>query len=455
MSLLPRALQKIFGSTGGSGEFGQIGSKAAGSPATTKDLELMQDLTEYLQGLNAIVSDQGTSVLPYLEDINSLFFLTTSQLAYLMQSGIPEWNAETEYYQNVSYVVESGVIYKDIYGTPPNLNFQPSTNQDKWEEIISLKAVEFETSKDLVCDFISSNQARSSFSRMSLLDSNYVPKYLNNKSLTWTMPGDLESGQSEEASATYVCWVDSDENLRLVADIESVTDGTTAGFLDDSANTFATRLVKLGDIIYNNRTKLKTTVKTTATIDGNPLEVVDDIFISGDDYKIIKMSPEGLGENRERLFSVYNNSAYDFDDSHYTQIQDPKFYIGASSGADFDIGFTSPATGKTLIHAYGIITQTLDWTGKGNWFMKWGFVVTHAGNATWSWTFSGIKTNATAGYRQSAGYGGCQNLTATGSVVYAVTPGSNNFSCITGAAATNTFVSEGTIDLGAKPTFHH
>lgn len=134
MSLLTRAAQKIFGSTGGTSEFGQIGSKSAGSPATTKNLETMQALSQYDLGLNAIVSDQGTSVLPYLEDINSLFFLTTSQLAYLMQSGIPEWDDATEYYENISLVLRGGVLWVDTFGTPgtPNLNYDPPTNLDKW-----------------------------------------------------------------------------------------------------------------------------------------------------------------------------------------------------------------------------------------------------------------------------------------------------------------------------------
>jgi len=137
MGLLTRAVQKIFGSTGGTGEFGQIGSKAAGAPTTTKNLETMQGLSEYLLGMNAIVSDQGTSVLPYLEDINSLFFLTTSQLAYLMQSGVPEWDDATEYYLGVSVVLHDGILWKDIYGTggTPNLNFSPTTNLDKWQPI--------------------------------------------------------------------------------------------------------------------------------------------------------------------------------------------------------------------------------------------------------------------------------------------------------------------------------
>jgi len=146
MALLTRALQKIFGSTGGTGEFGQIGSKAAGAPATTKNLETMQALSEYDLGLNAIVSDQGTSVLPYLEDINSLFFLTTSQLAYLFQSGTPEWDDATEYYQGVSLVLHDGDIWIDTYGTvgTPNLNFNPTTNTDKWTSLTGVVAERIE-----------------------------------------------------------------------------------------------------------------------------------------------------------------------------------------------------------------------------------------------------------------------------------------------------------------------
>lgn len=134
MGLKIRIFQKIFGSFGPTAEFGKIGSKAAASPIKTKDLALMQTLAQYEQGLAAIISDQGTSQLPYLEDLNSLFLLITSQLAYIMQSGIPEWDAETEYYKDVSMVLFNKEILIDAYGTPgtPNLNFNPSTNPTKW-----------------------------------------------------------------------------------------------------------------------------------------------------------------------------------------------------------------------------------------------------------------------------------------------------------------------------------
>ena len=139
MSILSRAKQIIFGDSGGTGEFGQIGSKAAGAPATTKNLATMQSLTEYLQGLNAIVSDQGTSVLPYLEDMNSLFFLTTSQLAYIFQSGVPEWETNTDYYKALSVVLEEASLWIDKIGVDPSPNQgnNPLTNLDKWDFIAS------------------------------------------------------------------------------------------------------------------------------------------------------------------------------------------------------------------------------------------------------------------------------------------------------------------------------
>lgn len=145
MSLKTRIFQKIFGTTGPTSVFGQIGSKAAATPVKTKDLALMQTLTEYDQGLAAIISDQGTSQLPFLEDLNSLFFLITSQLAYIYQSGIPEWDAETEYYQGVSMILFEGEILIDSFGTPgtPNLNFNPGTNPTKWNQplILTLPAI--------------------------------------------------------------------------------------------------------------------------------------------------------------------------------------------------------------------------------------------------------------------------------------------------------------------------
>jgi len=144
MSILTRAIQKVFGETGGAGEFGQIGSKAAGSASTSKDIATIQSLTEYLQGYFSITSDQGTSRLPYSEDLNSLFYLTTRQLAYLFQSGIPEWDTDTDYYADVSIVQEGGDVYISLTGADPtpNQGNQPSlTIGTNWEYLFGKSGV--------------------------------------------------------------------------------------------------------------------------------------------------------------------------------------------------------------------------------------------------------------------------------------------------------------------------
>lgn len=137
MAKITRVLQKIFGATASSGEFGIIGSKSSGSPTTTKDLAAMQTDPKYLEGLIGITSDQGTSRLPYTEDMNSLFYLATSMIKYLYQSGVPEWLSTENYYADVSIVLDDGFLWKAITGNDsvPNTGNKPADNRDKWAPV--------------------------------------------------------------------------------------------------------------------------------------------------------------------------------------------------------------------------------------------------------------------------------------------------------------------------------
>lgn len=96
MSKISRQLLKLFGLNGSSDNFGQFGSKVAGSPLTTKDVPTIQALDAWLNGLqNAVVS---ANKAPYLQDMNALFYVAFYQAAYGLQEGIPEWDANTTYY---------------------------------------------------------------------------------------------------------------------------------------------------------------------------------------------------------------------------------------------------------------------------------------------------------------------------------------------------------------------
>jgi hypothetical protein len=90
-----RKNQILFGQTGGSSNFGQFGSAAALAPLTTKDLDVIQALDAWLKGFqDAVAANQA----PYLQDMNGLLYVYGWQIFYMLQEGIPEWNADTTYY---------------------------------------------------------------------------------------------------------------------------------------------------------------------------------------------------------------------------------------------------------------------------------------------------------------------------------------------------------------------
>ena len=119
MALLPRVLQEIFGSTGATSEFGEIGSQAAGSATTTKDLATIQSLSQFLEGLYSITNSAGEP--PRIQDLNSLYLLITSQLKYLFQEGIAEYSSAEDYYTG-SICQVAGVLYTSKTGTDGSPN---------------------------------------------------------------------------------------------------------------------------------------------------------------------------------------------------------------------------------------------------------------------------------------------------------------------------------------------
>ncbi len=119
MAKIPRVFQKVFGSNApgsGDGTIGIFGSFAAGNPLASTDLTVIQSLQAWFDGwLHAIIGQNG----PPIEDMNALFYVITTQLSYIFQAGISEWNSLTTYYIG-SLVNASGVIYTSL--TDGNIN---------------------------------------------------------------------------------------------------------------------------------------------------------------------------------------------------------------------------------------------------------------------------------------------------------------------------------------------
>ncbi len=115
---------KVWGSKAPTEQIGKIGSKAAGNPQTTTDLEEIQSLEQYEQGLFFTCADKGKVRVPFLQDENAFRYLTTSCVSEL-QHGLAEWNPQIEYLPNDTIQYE-GVLYTAIDAAEgANLNRKP------------------------------------------------------------------------------------------------------------------------------------------------------------------------------------------------------------------------------------------------------------------------------------------------------------------------------------------
>lgn len=126
MAKILRKIAKIFGSTAGVGQIAKFGSLAASSPAFTTDPAVIQSLSEYLSGwFSAVIG--GNS--PAIEDMNALCYLFAYQIAYIMQTGVPEWNTDTIYF--IGSVVNDGTGKLYISNTDNNTG-NPVSDTVNW-----------------------------------------------------------------------------------------------------------------------------------------------------------------------------------------------------------------------------------------------------------------------------------------------------------------------------------
>lgn len=134
MAKIARKTQKIF--AGSAINNGQFGSAQVGTKLTSTDIAVLQALGAYSTGwLDAII---GASKFPTLEEFQALSYIETSQIAYLLQEGIPEYDAGTNYFQH-SIVKQAGTY--QLYGSLTDNNLGNAlTDATKWVALIDLSA---------------------------------------------------------------------------------------------------------------------------------------------------------------------------------------------------------------------------------------------------------------------------------------------------------------------------
>lgn len=110
MAKIVRKTQKIF--AGSASNNGQFGSAQANTKILSNDPDTIQALGAWLNGWSdAVISGQK---LPALEEMQGIQYVSTRQIAYILQEGMAEYDAGTTYYQN-SIVKKPGTY--ELYGS--------------------------------------------------------------------------------------------------------------------------------------------------------------------------------------------------------------------------------------------------------------------------------------------------------------------------------------------------
>lgn len=126
---LDRKYQKIFGgSLTPTGNISVYGTKKEGNVSYSDNLDLIQSNNWLLGMIGGTSADKA----PYLQDLNGIFYTITKQLAYIFQAGISEWESQTEYVANKSFVSYGGKIY---VAKQNSTNKQPDTELNYWEVV--------------------------------------------------------------------------------------------------------------------------------------------------------------------------------------------------------------------------------------------------------------------------------------------------------------------------------
>ena len=135
MSKYIRKNIKVFGSN--SSNTGKFGSAAAGSGVLTTDIETMQSLSAWDNGM-ASATLGGNKLLPQ-EEMESALRVTTYGLANIYQDGAPVYDALTTYY--TSSVVRKDGTY-ELYGSNTDSNIgNPLSDTVNWKYLGKLSDI--------------------------------------------------------------------------------------------------------------------------------------------------------------------------------------------------------------------------------------------------------------------------------------------------------------------------
>lgn len=288
MAKITRFTQKIFGRTAGISQIGVFGSLAAGSPTYTSDPATAQSLTNFDDGWFAAVVGENS---PAIQDRNSLDFVETSQLAYILQAGIPEWDAGTTYY--IGSIAQDGL--GNIYISQQNANINNAlTNASFWA-----------TSGGSVRTITASATA--------LASDNFIRADSSTGSLVLTLPAVASVPVGKKLTIKYI----------ETAGSNIVTVQANASELIDNANTFVLGSSQAGITIENNGTSWNIT-STAFLITSNS---VGTSAIVNQSITQAKLAPRTTGTTVPAGGVAISGSSGSFSSTNTSPVQVPNFSV--------------------------------------------------------------------------------------------------------------------------------
>lgn len=106
-----------FGKDGATANFGVFGTLATGTKVTSKTIATLQGNAAWLEGWqDAVIANKR----PAYQDFNGLQYVHSYMMCYMFQTGVPEWDATTEYF--IGSIVNDGTggLYKSIQDNNTN-----------------------------------------------------------------------------------------------------------------------------------------------------------------------------------------------------------------------------------------------------------------------------------------------------------------------------------------------
>jgi len=123
MAKITRATHKIFGAAGASTYFGEFGSAKLGpTGVTTKDLATIMSLGAWGNGWQDALVATANGNAPCLEEENAVMFVHSTQMGYIFQEGISEWDVGTTYYQySIVKLAGTGQLHMCVNPSPTGI----------------------------------------------------------------------------------------------------------------------------------------------------------------------------------------------------------------------------------------------------------------------------------------------------------------------------------------------